>query len=195
MTLGRLADQLSNVRGTYLVGLVALAMVHDEVALDRMRREGATFGQNRVRFAPVVAVLKSKDDGEAVRAEFGKAVLREVVVGVRAVVSCAVASGVELDLEGVGWWKAARLVAAILWSGGILREDQEETGLMPFAWNGIRFERSEIVGRMVTIQWFGYHAAFNLVEEATHHVEKLALAEHQAVASVLDFNRIVRGQG
>jgi len=192
MTLARLAQQLHNVRSTYLIGLTALHVLCDDRATNSVRNESATFGDKQIRFASVVNLITSKEYGDKARNEFGKAVLREVVVGVRAVIFRAIAEGTDLDLEGAAWWSVARLVGATLWNGGAMYEGCEELSLLPIHWRGRTFDEDGMMGDL-TVKKFGYADGFWLAEDANAHVERLVAAEAKLGASKIDFAKLFRG--
>ena len=164
-TKQELLGQLTNAHNNYVLGLAAISLFTEPLALEHLSKSNATFGTYNVPLDQVSKLLGSSPDRDISVKEFLTMLLRALIKeSFELIKNYSNETNQSALLKGQPWFQFARMIRNCISHNFQFEFTPYDKGLLPVAWKGkiitLAQDRKPLV-----LSFFGYTEAWELFSE------------------------------
>lgn len=164
-TRQELLGQLTNLKNNYVLGLAAISLFEEPMALEHLSKSSATFGTYTVPFDRVSKLLGCYADREIAVKEFLAMLLRGLIKeSFEVVKDYSKETNQYTLLKGQSWFQFARLIRNCISHNFQFEFNPHDKGLLPITWRGKTITLDQD-GQPLLLSFFGYVEAWELYSE------------------------------
>lgn len=164
-TKQELLDQLTNAKNNYVLGLAAISLFAEPLALEHLSKSSAAFGTYTVPFDQVSKLLDNKADRDIAVKEFLTMLLRALIKeSFELIKEYSYETSQSALLKGQPWFQFARMIRNCISHNFQFEFNAYDKGLLPVAWNGKTIVLAQD-GQLLPLSFFGYVEAWELFSE------------------------------